>query len=114
MSYHMGTTGAPKLKALLSEALGYALQYIPPAQASVKLSLSEALGYKLVSSSALGALLIMGESLTYSASVSVTAPKPPTYCTATSMGIVCYSTVSIYVESPVVISSTSSAGAQLK
>jgi len=52
---------------LLSEALGYVLKYIPPAQASVKLSLSEALGYKLVSSSALGALLIMGESLTYSA-----------------------------------------------
>jgi len=114
LSYHMGTTGAPKLKVLLSEALGYVLKYIPPAQASVKLSLSEALGYKLVSSSALGALLIMGESVTYSVSVSVSAPKPPAYCTTTSMGVVCYSTVSIYVESPVVISSTSSAGAQLK
>jgi len=126
LTYHMGTTGAPKLKvllsealgyvlkyippaqasvklslsealgyklvsssalgALLSEALGYVLKYIPPAQASVKLSLSEALGYKLVSSSALGALLIMSESLTYSASVSVTAPKPKVYCVTTETG----------------------------
>jgi len=111
LSYHVGTTGAPKLKALLSEALGYVLKYIPPAQASVKFSLSEALGYKLVASSALGALLIMGESVTYSASVSVTAPKPPAYCTATETGVVCYSTAEVIVESPVVISSTSSAGA---
>ena len=111
LSYHVGTTGAPKLKALLSEALGYVLKYIPPAQASVKFSLSEALGYKLVASSALGALLIMGESVTYSASISVTAPKPPAYCTATETGVVCYSTAEVIVESPVVISSTSSAGA---
>jgi hypothetical protein len=114
LSYHMGTTGAPKLKVLLSESLGYVLKYIPPAQASAKLSLSESMGYKLVASSALGTLLIMGESLAYSASVSVSAPKPPAYCVTTSMGVVCYSTVGIYVESPVVISSTSSAGAQLQ
>jgi len=114
LTYHMGTTGAPKLKALLSESLGYVLKYIPPAQASVKFSLSESLGYKLVSSSALGALLIMGESLAYSASVSVSAPKPPAYCTVSGAGIVCYPTVEIVVESLVVMSSTSSAGAQLK
>jgi len=114
LSYHVGTTGAPKLRVLLSEALGYALQYIPPAQASVKFSLSEALGYKLVTSSALGALLIMSESVTYSASVSVSAPKPKVYCTVSEASVVCYSTAEVVVESPVTISSTSSAGAQLK
>ena len=114
LSYHVGTAGAPKLKALLSEALGYVLKYIPPAQASVKFSFSEALGYKLVASGALGALLIMSESLTYSASVSVTAPKPPAYCTVSGASVVCYSTAEVVVESPVVISSTSSAGAQLQ
>jgi hypothetical protein len=115
MSYHVGTTGAPKLKVLLSEALGYALKYIPPDQASVKFSLSESLGYKLVSSAALGALLVMGESLTYLASVSVSAPKPKVYCTVSGTSIVCYSAVEeVAVESPVTISTSSSAGAQLK
>ena len=114
LSYHLGTTGAPKLKALLSESLGYALSYIPPSQASVQLSLSEALGYKLITSKALGALLIMSESLAYSTSVSVSAPKPKVYCTVTESSIVCYSTAEVVVESPVVLESTSSAGAQLK
>jgi hypothetical protein len=103
LSYRMGTTGAPKLKVLLSESLGYALQYIPPAQASVKLSLSESMGYKLVASSALGALLIMGESLTYSASISVSPPKPKVYCTITETGAVCYTYIQ-YVGTQEVVS----------
>jgi len=106
LSYRMGTTGAPKLKVLLSEALGYVLKYIPPAQASVKFSLSEALGYKLVSSSALGALLVMGESVAYSASVSVGVPKPKVYCVATEMGAVCYSYIQ-YVGTQEVVSTAS-------
>jgi len=116
LTYHVGTTGAPKLKVLLSESLGYALSYIPPAQASIKLSLSESLGYKMVTSKALGALLIMSESLTYSASVSVSAPKPPAYCTATETGVVCY-VVPQYVNAQVVVlevstTMTTSAGAK--
>ena len=116
LSYHVGTTGAPKLKVLLGESLTYVLKYIPPAQTSVKLSLSESLGYKLVSSKALGALLIMSESLTYSASISVSAPKPQMYCTVTEMGAVCY-TVIQYVGTQVVITTasttmTTSAGAK--
>jgi hypothetical protein len=106
LSYRMGTTGAPKLKVLLSEALSYVLKYIPPAQASVKFSLSEALGYKLVTSSALGALLIMSESLAYSASVSVSAPKPKVYCTATETGAICY-TYMQYVGTQEVVSTAS-------
>jgi hypothetical protein len=106
LTYHMGTTGAPKLKVLLSEALGYVLKYIPPAQASVKLSLSEALGYKLVSSSALGALLIMSESLAYSASVSVSPPKPKVYCVTTETGAVCYTYIQ-YVGTQEVVSTAS-------
>ena len=106
LTYHIGTTGAPKLKVLLSEALGYVLKYIPPAQASVKFSLSESLGYKLVSSKALGALLIMSESLTYSASVSVTAPKPKVYCVATETGAVCYTYIQ-YVSTQEVVSTVS-------
>jgi hypothetical protein len=106
MSYHVGTAGAPKLKVLLSEALSYALKYIPPDQASVKFSLSEALGYKLVSSSALGALLVMSESVVYSATISVTAPKPKVYCTATETGAICYTYIQ-YVGEQVVVSKAS-------
>jgi hypothetical protein len=106
LTYRMGATGAPKLKASLSEAFGYVLQYIPPAQASAKLLLSEALGYKLVTGSALGALLIMSESLTYSVSVSVSPPKPQVYCVATQTGAVCY-TVIQYVGTQVVVSKVS-------
>jgi len=114
LTYHVGTTGAPKLKVLFGESLGYALRYIPPAQASVQLSLSESLGYKLITSKALGALLIMSESLAYSTSVSVSPPKPKVYCTVSGLGVVCHSTAEVVVESPVVLKSTSSAGAQLK
>jgi len=106
LSYHMGTTGAPKLRVLLSEALSYVLKYIPPAQASVKFSLSESIGYKLVVSSALGALLIMSESLTYSASISVSAPKPKVYCTATETGAICYTYIQ-YVGTQEVVSTAS-------
>ena len=106
LTYHIGTTGAPKLKVLLSEALGYVLRYIPPAQASVKLLLSESLGYKLVASGALGALLIMSESLTYSASVSVSPPKPKVYCVTTETGAVCYTYIQ-YVGTQEVVSTVS-------
>jgi len=106
LTYHIGTTGAPKLKVLLSEALGYVLRYIPPAQASVKFSLSESLGYKLVASGALGALLIMSESLTYSASVSVSPPKPKVYCVTTETGAVCYTYIQ-YVGTQEVVSTVS-------
>ena len=116
LSYSMGLTGAPRLKLVLGESLAYVLKYIPPAQASVKLSLSESMGYKLVTSAARGLLLIMSELLTYSLSVSVSPPKPKTYCVATETGAVCY-TVIQYVGTQVVVSTvsttmTTSAGAK--
>jgi len=48
----------------------------------------------------------MSESLTYSASVSVTAPKPKVYCVTTETGAICYTYIQ-YVGTQEVVSTVS-------